>query len=64
MKYEMAHYLKDAAMWHKVDSTTGETTPDTLEAFTSMMGFKKTANGDFWKQEAYDQAIKITIIEE
>lgn len=64
MKYEMTHYLKDAAMWRKSDTIVGETTPDTLEAFTSMLGFKKTENGDYWKQEAYDQAIQIAIIEE
>lgn len=63
MKYEMAHYRKDAASWRKVDSIIDETTPETMEAFTSMMGFKKTTYGTFWKREAYDQAIEISIIE-
>ncbi len=58
----MTHYRKDSAMWNKIDSTIGETTPDSLTAFTSMMGFKKTAYGSFWKQTAYDEAIEISIV--
>lgn len=64
MKYEMIHYRKDAAMWRKVKSIIDETTPETMEAFTSMMGFKKTVYGTFWKQEAYDEAVEIAIMNE
>ena len=64
MKYEMAHYRHNDAMWRKIDSIINETTPETMQAFTSMMGFTKTVYGSFWKLEAYNEAVEITIIEE
>ena len=64
MKYEMSHYRKDAAMWRKVDSIIGETDPKTFIAFTSMMGFKETDHGTYWKRESCDEAIEIAIVNE
>ena len=64
MKYEMIHYCKDAAMWRKVSSVMDETTPETLIAFTSMMGFKEIEDGRFWKRTAYNEAIKIVVVKE
>ena len=64
MKYEMSHYRKDAAMWRKVDSVTGETDSKAFTAFTSMMGFRETDHGTYWKQEACDEAVEIAIVQE
>ena len=64
MTYEMVHYRKDAAMWKKLGSVMGEVTPESFIAFTSMMGFKETECGSFWKQTAHDEAIEIIVVKE
>lgn len=64
MKYKMTHFIKDAAMWRKVNSTIGETTPESFIAFTSMMGFTKTNHGTYWKRTACDEGIEIAIVNE
>ena len=57
------NYLKDAAMWREVATTTFEADPKTAEEFAAVLGYKKTAYGSYWKQTAYDQAEEITIIQ-